>query len=99
MSATRTRNVLFAAADSTGEGFGQIFNVNVTNGIKNPDGSFYRAGQPLANISSQNQVVSTGAFPLTGQWIDPRLQQPYTQAGRRSAGRTSSARRRRSAPT
>ncbi len=70
-------NVLFAATDSTGEGFGQIFNVNVTNGIKNPDGSFYRAGQPLANISSQNQIVSTGAFPLTGQWIDPRLQQPY----------------------
>jgi hypothetical protein len=70
-------NVLFAATDSTGEGFGQIFNVNVTNGIKNPDGSFYKAGQPLANISSQNQIVSTGAFPLTGQWIDPRLQQPY----------------------
>ena len=35
-------NVLFAATDSTGKGFGQIFNVNVTNGIKNPDGSFYR---------------------------------------------------------
>ncbi len=70
-------NVLFAATDSTGEGFGQIFNVNVTNGIRNPDGSFYRAGQPLANIASQNQVTSTGAFPLTGQWIDPRLQQPY----------------------
>ena len=70
-------NVLFAATDSTGEGFGQIFNVNVTNGIKNPDGSFYKAGQPLSNIASQNQIVSTGAFPLTGQWIDPRLQQPY----------------------
>ena len=70
-------NVLFAATDSTGEGFGQIFNVNVTNGIKNPDGSFYKAGQPLSNIASQNQVTSTGAFPLTGQWIDPRLQQPY----------------------
>jgi hypothetical protein len=70
-------NVLFAATDSTGEGFGQTFNVNVTNGIRNPDGSFYRAGQPLSNIASQNQVTSTGAFPLTGQWIDPRLQQPY----------------------
>jgi hypothetical protein len=77
-------NVLFAATDSTGEGFGQIFNVNVTNGIKNPDGSFYKAGQPLSNIASQNQVTSTGTFPLTGQWIDPRLQQPYqmqTNAG------------------
>jgi hypothetical protein len=70
-------NVLFAAFDSTGEGFGQIFNVNVTNGIKNPDGSFYKVGQPLSNIASQNQIVSTGAFPLNGQYVDPRLQQPY----------------------
>jgi hypothetical protein len=69
--------VLFAAADSTGQGFGQTFNVNVTNGIKNPDGSFYQAGQPLSNIASQNQVVNTGAFPLFGQWVDPRLQAPY----------------------
>jgi hypothetical protein len=77
-------NVLFAAADSTGQGFGQTFNVNVTNGIKNPDGSFYKAGQPLSNIASQNQVVNTGAYPLFGQWVDPRLQQPYqmqTNAG------------------
>ena len=70
-------NVLFAAADSTGQGFGQTFNVNVTAGIKNPDGSFYKAGQPLSNIASQNQVVNTGAFPLFGQWVDPRLQAPY----------------------
>ncbi len=70
-------NVLFAAADSTGQGFGQTFNVNVTNGIKNPDGSFYQAGQPLSNIAGQNQVVNTGAFPLFGQFVDPRLQQPY----------------------
>ncbi len=70
-------NVLFAAADSTGQGFGQTFNVNVTNGIKNPDGSFYKAGQPLSNIASQNQIVSNGSFPLFGQWVDPRLQAPY----------------------
>jgi len=70
-------NVLFAAADSTGQGFGQTFQVNVTNGIKNADGSFYRSGQPLSNISNQNLVVNTGAFPLFGQFVDPRLQQPY----------------------
>jgi len=70
-------NVLFAAADSTGQGFGQTFNVNVTTGIRNPDGSFYRAGQPTDLIASQNQVVNTGAYPLFGQWVDPRLQQPY----------------------
>ncbi|HEX7138158.1 MAG TPA: TonB-dependent receptor, partial [Vicinamibacterales bacterium] len=67
-------NVLFAAFDSTGTGFGQTFNVNVTNGIKNPDGSFFRVGQPLSNISGQNQVAA-GSFPLYGQWVDPRLQQ------------------------
>jgi carboxypeptidase family protein len=70
-------NVLFAATDSTGKGFGQVFNVDVTNGIRNPDGTFYRSGQPLSNIQSQNQVVNTGAFPLFGQWVDPRLEQPY----------------------
>jgi hypothetical protein len=70
-------NVLFAAADSTGQGFGTTFNVGpVTTGIKNPDGSFYQAGQPLSNIASQNQVAP-GAFPLFGQWVDPRLQAPY----------------------
>ena len=61
---------------------------NVTNGIRNPDGSFYKAGQPLSNIASQNQVVSTGAFPLFGQWVDPRLQRRIrcraTPAGRTS---------------
>src|SRR5436305_14933549 len=35
------------------------------------------AGQQLANIASQNQVVNTGSFPLFGQWVDPRLQAPY----------------------
>jgi hypothetical protein len=76
-------NVLFAAADSTGSGFGNVFNVNNQAGIRNPDGSFYRVGQPLSNIASQNQVAS-GAFPLFGQWVDPRLQMPYqiqTNAG------------------
>jgi Carboxypeptidase regulatory-like domain/TonB dependent receptor-like, beta-barrel len=75
-------NVLFAAADSSGQGFGNVFNVNVTGGIRNPDGSFFTVGQPLSNISSQNQAG--GGFPLFGQWIDPTLQQPYqmqTNAG------------------
>jgi hypothetical protein len=71
-------NALFAAADATGKGFGQVFNVDVPTGIRNPDGSFYRAGQPLSNIQSQNQVAA-GAAPLFGQWVDPRLQQPWTR--------------------
>jgi len=69
-------NVLFAAADSTGNGFGQVFNVTEAAGIKNPNGTFFTVGQPISNISNQNQVA-VGAFPLFGQWIDPRLQQPY----------------------
>jgi hypothetical protein len=79
-------NVLFAAADSTGQGFGQTFNVTTTNGICTvavpaggtcPTASLYKAGQPLSLIASQNQVVNTGAYPLFGQFVDPRLQQPY----------------------
>jgi carboxypeptidase family protein len=71
-------NVLFAAADASGKGFGTVFNVSDPNGIRNPDGSFYRAGQSLDLIRSQNQVTSA-EFPLFGQYVDPRLEQPYTR--------------------
>ena len=71
-------NVLFAAADASGQGFGNTFNVNTASGIRNPDGSFFRVGQPLANITSQNQAVITpGSYPLFGQYVDPLLQMPY----------------------
>jgi hypothetical protein len=76
-------NNLFAAADATGRGFGNVFNANNQSGIRNPDGSFYRSGQPLSNNQSQNQVVP-GAPPLFGLWVDPRLEAPYaiqTNAG------------------
>jgi hypothetical protein len=76
-------NVLFAAADASGSGFGAVFSATDPNGIKNPDGSFWTVGQPLSNISAQNQVTP-GSFPLFGQWVDPRLQMPYqmqTNAG------------------
>ena len=75
-------NVLFAAADATGQGFGNVFNVDNSDGIRNPDGTFFRVGQPLATISSQNQA--TPGFPLFGQYVDPLLQMPYqmqTNAG------------------
>jgi hypothetical protein len=67
-------NVLLAAQDANGSRFGNIFNVENASGILNADGAFYRAGQPLSNIASQNQA--TGASPVQGQWVDPRLQQP-----------------------
>src|SRR6185295_3687313 len=71
-------NMLFSAADSSPIGFGQVFSVGpVTTGIRNPDGSFYQASQPLDNIRSQNQVTA-GAKSVSGiGWVDPRLEQPY----------------------
>ncbi len=70
-------NALFAASDATGKGFGAVLSVDNQAGIRNPDGSFYRVGQPIANILSQNQA-GTG-LPLFGQFTDPRLQMPYTR--------------------
>jgi hypothetical protein len=71
-------NVLFPAIDATGIGSGSIFNVDDPNGIKNQDGSFYQVGQPIANIQGQNQA-DPNSLPLIGQWLDPRLQMPYTR--------------------
>ncbi len=48
-------NGLFAAFDAQGA-FGTVVNVSDSTGIKNPDGSYYRIGQPLSNIASQNQA-------------------------------------------
>jgi hypothetical protein len=76
-------NVLFAAADASGHGFGNTFNVDSPPGIRNPDGTFFRVGQPLSNIASQNQVT-TVTTPLFGQFVDPLLEMPYqmqTNAG------------------
>ena len=71
-------NGLFAASDATGKGFGTVLNVDNQSGIRNPDGTFFRVGQPLSNIQSQNQA-DTSTVPLFGQWVDPRLQLPYTR--------------------
>ena len=70
-------NALFAASDATGR-FGPTLSVDNSNGIRNPDGSFYQAGQPTSNILSQNQA-NPNELPLFGQWTDPRLEMPYTR--------------------
>jgi hypothetical protein len=71
-------NVLFAAADASGQGFGNVFNVSEPAGIKNPNGTFFTVGQPISNISNQNNaVVVPGQYPLFGQFVDPLLQMPY----------------------
>src|SRR4051812_22572645 len=69
-------NVLFAAADASGSRFGTVFTATNTSGLRNPDGSLYRVGQPLGNLASQNEA---GGLPLFGQWVDPRLEQPETR--------------------
>ncbi len=71
-------NVLFPGIDATGIGSGSIFSVENPDGILNPDGSFYQVGQPIQNIASQNQADPNN-LPLIGQFIDPRLQVPYTR--------------------
>jgi hypothetical protein len=79
-------NVLFAAADASGVGFGNVFNVGpVASGIRKADGSLFTINDPLSTIQSQNQaVVVPGQYPLFGQWVDPLLKQPrqyQTNAG------------------
>ena len=71
-------NGLFAAFDALAPGFGTVISVEDQSGIRNPDGSFYRIGQPIANIMSQNEA-DTSERPLYGQFLDPRLQMPYTR--------------------
>ncbi len=71
-------SVLFPALDATGIGFGQIFNVTDPAGIRNPDGSFYRIDQPISNIAGQN-LADPNTLPLIGQFLDPRLEQPFTK--------------------
>jgi outer membrane receptor protein involved in Fe transport len=69
-------NVLFAAVNATGLGAGTVFEVQNANGIRNPDGSFFKVTDPIANIESQNEAG--GALPLNRHVASPRLQQPYT---------------------
>ena len=71
-------NVLFAAIDATGIGSGSIFNVDVPAGIRNGNGTFYQVGQPISNIASQNDA-DPSKLPLIGQFVDPRLEVPYTR--------------------
>jgi Carboxypeptidase regulatory-like domain/TonB dependent receptor len=77
-------NILFGAADASGLNFGPVFTATNPNGLRNPDGSFYRVGQPLSNLASLNEVAP-GAAPLWGFGpISPGLEQPeswQTNAG------------------
>jgi hypothetical protein len=69
-------NILFAAGDALGIVTTGQFVANNPNGLRNPDGSFYRVGDPIANIASLNEGGETG---LSGHVLSPRLQQPYAR--------------------
>jgi hypothetical protein len=69
-------NILFAASDAQGiVTTGQFFAAD-PEGLRNPDGSFFRIGDPLSNIASLNEG---GASGLLGEVVSPRLQQPFTR--------------------
>jgi hypothetical protein len=70
-------NLLFPAADAAGR-FGAVLSVDNQSGIRNPDGTLFAIGQPLTNLASQNQA-NPSSLPLFGQFLDPRIQMPYTQ--------------------
>src|SRR4029079_12964783 len=55
---------------------GTVSTATNTSGLRNPDGTFFRVGQPLSNLAAQNEA---GGLPLFGQWVDPRLEQPETR--------------------
>jgi hypothetical protein len=69
-------NILFAAVNATGIGAGTIFQVTNSNGIKNPDGSFFKVSDPISNIQSLNEAG--GALPLNSHIASPRILQPYS---------------------
>jgi len=70
-------NILFAAVNATGIGAGTIFSVTNSNGIKNPDGSFFKVTDPISNIQGLNEVAP-GTLPLNSHIASPRIKQPYS---------------------
>jgi carboxypeptidase family protein len=71
-------NVLFAAIDSGGQGHGPVFAVNDPAGIRKPDTTLFRVGDPIGSIAGLNEA-DPSRIPLFGEVISPRLQQPYTR--------------------
>ena len=54
-----------------------MLNVDNQSGIRNPDGTFYRVGQPLSNIQCQNQADRARCRSSVSGWI--RASKPYTR--------------------
>ena len=90
-------NILFPGLSAQG-GSGVVFDVNNTGGIRNPDGSFFRVGQPISQhrLAERGQPERAVLQLERGGAADPAaVHEP--DVGR--AGRTSSTRRRCSTST
>ena len=68
-------NGLFAAADATGSGFGNVFNAN-GHARHEESGRQLLSGRAAADQPREPEPGRSRAFPLFGQFVDPRLQQP-----------------------
>ena len=66
--------------NATGIGAGQVFAVNNSNGIKNPDGSLFKVSDPISNIAGLNEAG--GALPLNSHIASPRIKQPDPTSSR-----------------
>jgi len=69
-------NILFAAGDAKGSPPTGGFSASDPSGLRKPDGTFFRVGDPIATIEAQNQASTTG---LAGEVISPRFEQPSTR--------------------
>ena len=69
--------ILFPGLSAQG-GSGVVFTATDTAGLRNPDGSFFRVGQPvLPNLAAENEVDPNGPFYST-QLTPPQIRQPWT---------------------
>ena len=69
-------NALFPAIDAAG-GSGFVFVAVNPTGLRKPDGTLFRVGDPLSSIAALN-TVNPNAPPLAGAVLSPRIEQPHT---------------------
>ena len=69
-------NALFPAIDAAG-GSGLVFLAVNPAGLRKPDGTLFRASDPISAIASLN-MVNPNVPPLNGVVLSPRIEQPHT---------------------
>jgi hypothetical protein len=71
-------NILFPGLSVQG-GSGQSFAITgKSSGILNPDGSFFRVGQPITNVAGQNEVANPNGPFYSSNVAAPGIKQPWT---------------------